>query len=82
MKLDEYQTLAKGTKVAEGLMYTGLALAGEAGEVAHEDFVVAAGLRIQHGWIGELVRCLVPQHTNLIDTQSRGRQERIDAASP
>ena len=34
MKLDEYQTLAKGTKVAEGLMYTGLALAGEAGEVA------------------------------------------------
>ena len=36
MKLDEYQTLAKGTKVAEGLMYTGLALAGEAGEVANE----------------------------------------------
>ena len=36
MTLDTYQSLAKRTKIAEGLMYTGLALAGEAGEVANE----------------------------------------------
>lgn len=36
MNLDMYQNMAKGTKKAAGLMYTGLALAGEAGECANE----------------------------------------------
>lgn len=36
MNLDEYQKLAIRTKFAAGLMYTGLALAGEAGEVAND----------------------------------------------
>jgi NTP pyrophosphatase (non-canonical NTP hydrolase) len=36
MNLDQYQSLAKSTKKAAGLLYTGTALAGEVGEVCNE----------------------------------------------